>query len=56
MMADDNTDLPAIQPIAEWDLDLEVSTQVYQLLKDSKQLLEVGLRHAPESCTCIRGF
>ena len=55
-MADDNTDLPAIPPIAEWDLDLEVNTQVYQLLKDSRQLLEVGFCHVPESCTCIREF
>ena len=56
MMTDDNTDLPAIPPLAEWDLDLEVSTQVCQLLKDSKRPLEVGFCKVLESCTCIREF
>ena len=32
-----------ISPLEEWDINLEVSNQVYQLPKDSKQLQEVNL-------------
>ena len=55
-MADDNTVPPAIPPITEWDLDLEVSIRVYQLPKGSRQLLEAGFCHATELYACIREF
>ena len=32
-----------IPPLEEWDINLEVSSQVYQLLKDCKQLQEANL-------------
>ena len=32
-----------IPPIEEWDINLSVSNQVYQLLKDGKQLWEAHL-------------
>ena len=35
--------LDTIPPIEEWDLNLPVSNQVYQLLKDGKQLQEARL-------------
>ena len=31
-----------IPPLEEWDIDLEVSSQVYYLLKDGKQLQEAN--------------
>ena len=42
-MADIATESPVIPPLTEWDVDLEVSSRVYLLPKDSKQLQEVNL-------------
>ena len=37
------TKLDVIPPLEEWDINLEVSSQVYQLLKGFKQLRDVNL-------------
>ena len=37
------TKLDVLPPIEEWDINLEVSGQVYQLLKGFKQLQDVTL-------------
>ena len=42
-MADIATESPVIPPLEEWDVDLEVSSQVYLLPKDCKQLQEASL-------------
>ena len=42
-MADTATESQVIPPLAEWDVDLEVSSRVYELPKDCKQLQEVNL-------------
>ena len=42
-MADTTTESEVIQVITEWDLDLEVGSQVYQLPKDRKQPQEANL-------------
>ena len=55
-MADDNTDLPAVPPITEWDLDLKVSIRVYLLPRGSRQLLKVGFYHVTERYACSREF
>ena len=55
-MVEDKTTPPKIPPVSEWDLDLEVSKCVFQLLKGSGQLLEAGFCHAPRQFTSIRGF
>ena len=37
------TKLDVLSPLEEWDINLEVSSQVYQLLKGFKQLRDVTL-------------
>ena len=37
------TKLDVLPPLEEWDINLEVSSQVYQLLKGLKQLQDVTL-------------
>ena len=37
------TKLDVLPPLQEWDINLEVSSQVYQLLKGFKQLWDVTL-------------
>ena len=37
------TKLDVIPPLEEWDINLEVGSQVYQLLKGFKQLRDVNL-------------
>ena len=37
------TESDIIPPLEEWDINLEVSGQVYQLTKDCKQLQEANL-------------
>ena len=43
-------------PIEEWDINLEVSSQVYQLLKGFKQLLEANLWLDSTSLMSMGGF
>ena len=42
-MAVVTTKLDVLPPLEEWDINLEVGSQVYQLLKGFKQLREVTL-------------
>ena len=50
------TKLDIIPPIEEWDINLEVSSQVYQLLKSFKQLRDVTLWSDNASLSSVGGF
>ena len=45
-----------LPPLEEWDIDLEVGSQVYQLLKSFKQLREVTLWPDTTSSLQWEGF
>ena len=45
-----------LPPLEEWDIDLEVGSQVYQLLKSFKQLQEVTLWSDTMSSSHMGGF
>ena len=50
------TKLDVIPPLEEWDINLEVSNQVYQLLKGFKQLQDVNLWFDNTSLSSMGGF
>ena len=50
------TKLDVLPPLEEWDINLEVSNQVYQLLKGFKQLLDVTLWSDNTSLLSMGGF
>ena len=50
------TKLDVLPPLEEWDLNLEVSSQVYQLLKGFKELLDVTLWSDNASLSNMGGF
>ena len=55
-MAAVTTKLDVLPPLEEWDINLEVGSQVYQLLKGFKQLREVTLWSDTTSSLHMRGF
>ena len=50
------TKFDVLPPLEEWDINLEVGSQVYQLLKGFKQLREVTLRCDTMSLSHMGGF
>ena len=50
------TKLDVLPPLEEWDINLEVSSQVYQLLKGFKQLLDTTLWSDNTSLSNMGGF
>ena len=50
------TKLDVLPPLEEWDINLEVSSQVYQLLKGFKQLQDVTLWSDNTSLSNMGGF
>ena len=50
------TKLDVLPPLEEWDINLEVSSQVYQLLKGFKQLRDVTLWSDNTSLLNMGGF
>ena len=50
------TKLDVIPPLEGWDINLEVSSQVYQLLKGFKQLLDMTLWSDNTSLSNMGGF
>ena len=50
------TKLDVLPPLEEWDINLEVSSQVYQLLKGFKQLGDVTLWSDNASLSNMGGF
>ena len=55
-MATMATKLDVLPPLEEWDINLEVSSQVYQLLKGFKQLWDVTLWSDNTSLSNMGGF
>ena len=55
-MAVVTTQFDVLPPLEEWDLNLEVGSQVYQLLKDFKQLQKVTLWSDTTSSSHMGGF
>ena len=50
------TKFDVLPPLEEWDINLEVGSQVYQLLKGFKQLWEVTLLSDNTSLLHMGGF
>ena len=50
------THFDVLPPLEEWDINLEVGSQVYQLLKGFKQLQKVILRPDTTSSSHMGGF
>ena len=50
------THFDVLLPLEEWDINLEVGSQVYQLLKGFKQLQKVTLRPDTTSSSHMGGF
>ena len=50
------TKLDVISPLEEWDINLEVGSQVYQLLKGFKQLQDATLWFDNTSLSNMGGF
>ena len=50
------TKFDVLPPLEEWDMNLEVGSQVYQLLKGFKQLQEVTLWSDTMSSSHMGGF
>ena len=50
------TKLDVLPPLEEWDINLEVSSQVYQLLKGFKQLQDATLWSDNMSLSNMGGF
>ena len=50
------TKLDVIPPLEEWDINLEVSSQVYELLKSFKQLRDTNLWLDNTSLMSMGGF
>ena len=50
------TKIDVLPPLEEWVINLEVSSQVYQLLKGFKQLQDVTLWSDNMSLSSIGGF
>ena len=50
------TKFDVLPPLEEWDINLEVSSQVYQLLKGFKQLRDVTLWSDNTSLSNMGGF
>ena len=50
------TKFDVLPPLEEWDINLEVSSQVYQLLKGFKQLWDVTLWSDNMSLSHTGGF
>ena len=50
------TKFDVLPPLEEWDINLEVGSQVYQLLKGFKQLREVTLWSDTTSLSPMGGF
>ena len=50
------TKLDVLPPLEEWDSNLEVSSQVYQLLKGFKQLRDMTLWSDNTSISNMGGF
>ena len=50
------TELDVLPPLEEWDINLEVSSQVYQLLKGFKQLQDTTLWSDNTSLSNMGGF
>ena len=55
-MAGMPTQFDVLPPLEEWHINLEVSSQVYQLLKGFKQLQKVTLWPDTMSSSCMGGF
>ena len=55
-MAGMPTQFDVLPPLEEWHMDLEVGSQVYQLLKGFKQLREATLWPDTTSSLCVGGF
>ena len=55
-MAVMTTQFDVLPPLEEWDLNLEVGSQVYQLLKGFKQLQKVALWPETMSSLHMGGF
>ena len=55
-MAVVTTKFDALPPLEEWDINLEVGSQVYQLLKGFKQLQKVTLWSDTTSSSHMGGF
>ena len=55
-MAAMTTQFDVLPPLEEWDLNLEVGSQVYQLLKGFKQLQKVTLWPDTMSSLHMGGF
>ena len=55
-MAMKTTKFDVLPPLEEWDINLEVGSQVYQLLKGFKQLQKVTLWSDTTSSLHMGGF
>ena len=55
-MVAETTKFNVLPPLEEWHINLEVGSQVYQLLKGFKQLQKVTLWPDTTSSLHIRGF
>ena len=55
-MVVETTKFDVLPPIEEWDINLEVGSQVYQLLKGIKQLQRVTLWPDTMSSSDMGGF
>ena len=55
-MAVETTKFDVLPPLEEWHINLEVGSQVYQLLKDIKQLQSVTLWPDTTSSSHMGGF
>ena len=50
------TKLDVLPPLEEWDINLQVGSQVYQLLKDFEQLQDMTLWSDNTSLSNMGGF